>query len=85
MISEYTAAKLKRHLTWAEVTSETVWIYSSLWVVYVGKVFLEKKEKIFKEQQTFKIPFLHVKYIEKIYLKKHDKTEKKMPFWRFLS
>lgn len=54
MISEYTAAKLKRHLTWAEVTSETVWIYSSLCVVYVGKMFLEKKEKIFKNNKLSK-------------------------------
>lgn len=54
MSSEYTAAKLKRHLTWAEVSSETVPIYSFLWAVYVGRMFLEKKEKIFKDNKLSK-------------------------------
>lgn len=48
-------------------------------------MFLEKNEKILKEQQTFKIPFLHIKYIEYIDIFKETwENWEKYAFWGVL-
>lgn len=52
--SEYTVAKLKRHLTWAAVSLETLLTYSPLWMVYFGRLVSEKKENKYLKNKLSK-------------------------------